>query len=98
MLGCIHAFIHSSIHTFIHSYIHTKDYEASVRVRGTQRILSRAAVHGTIERGRHSLQNELPPLSLDAAVQQVAPYPRPGEEGLREHLILSIPSPEEKRK
>ena len=71
---------------------HTKDYEASVRIRGAQRILGRAAVHGPIELGRHPLQNQLLPLPLGAAVQQAAPHPRPGEEGLGEHFILSTPN------
>lgn len=68
--------------------VRTKHYEAGVRIRGAQRILGRAAVHGAVELGRHSLQDELPALPLGAAVQQAAPDPRPGEEGLRKHLVL----------
>lgn len=68
---------------------HTEDDEAGVGVRGTQRILGRAAVHGAVELGRHSLQNQLLPVPLGAAVEQAAPHPRPGEEGLGEHLVLS---------
>lgn len=69
--------------------VRTKNYEASVRISGAQRILGRAAIHGAVELRRHSLQNQLLPLSLGAAIQQSAPYSRPGEEGLGEHLILS---------
>lgn len=72
--------------------VHTKDYEASVRIRGAQRILGRAAIHWAVELGWHSLQNQLLPLSLSTAIQQAAPHSRPGEEGLGEHLILSTPS------
>lgn len=71
--------------------VRTKDYEAGVRIRGAQGILGRAAVHGAVELGRHSLQDQLLPLPLHAAVQQATPHPRPGEEGLREHLVLSTP-------
>lgn len=63
-----------------------------MRICGAQRILGRAAIHGAVELGWHSLQNQLLPLSLGAAVQQAAPHSRPGEEGLGEHLILSTPS------
>lgn len=70
---------------------HTEDYEASVRIRGTQRILGRAAIHGAVKLSWHSLQNQLLPLSLGAPIQQAAPHPRPGEERLRENLILSTP-------
>lgn len=73
--------------------VHTKDYEASVRIRGAQWILGCASIHGAVELGWHSLQNQLLPLSFGAAIQQAAPHSRPGEEGLREHLILSTPSP-----
>jgi len=71
--------------------IHTKDYEASVRICGTQRILGCAAIHGAVKLCWHSLKNQLSPLSLSAAIQQAAPHPRPGEERLRENLILSTP-------
>lgn len=66
----------------------TKHYEAGVRICGAQRILGRAAVHGAVELGRHPLQDELPALPLGTAVQQAAPDPRPGEEGLWKHLVL----------
>ena len=69
----------------------TKHNETGMCVSGAQRILGRAAIHGAIELGWHSLQNQLFSLSLRAAVQQAAPHPRPGEEGFREHLILSTP-------
>lgn len=59
-----------------------------MRVCGAQRILGCAAVHGAVELGRHSLQDELPALPLAAAVQQAAPDPRPGEQGLRKDLVL----------
>lgn len=78
--------------------VHTKDYEASVRIRGAQRILGRAAIHGAIELSWHSLQNQLLPLSLGAAIQQAAPHPCPGEERFWEHLILSIPNTQKKGK
>lgn len=71
---------------------HTKHYEASVRICGAQRILGRAAIHGAVKLSWHSLQNQLLPLSLGAAIQQAAPHSRPGEEGLRKHLILSTPN------
>lgn len=64
-----------------------------MRVRGAQGILGRAAVHGAIEFGWHSLQNQLLPIPLGTPVQQTAPDPGPGEEGLREHLILSTDHP-----
>lgn len=60
-----------------------------MRVRRAQRILGRAAVHGAVEFGWHSLQNQLLPIPLGTPVKQTAPDPGPGEEGLREHLILS---------
>lgn len=69
--------------------VRTKHYEASVRICGAERILGGAAVHGAVQLRRHSLQNELLPLPLGAAVQQTAPDPRPGEEGLGKHLVLS---------
>lgn len=69
----------------------TKHYEAGVRVCGAQRILGRAAVHGAVELGRDSLQDELAALALAAAVQQAAPDPGPGEEGLRKDLVLPGP-------
>lgn len=69
-----------------------------MRVRGAQGILGRAAVHGAVEVGRYPLQNELLPLALRAAVQQAAPDPRPGEEGLGEHLVLPAPSGGEERR
>lgn len=59
-----------------------------MRIRGAQGILGRAAIHGAVELGRHPLQNQLLPLPLGAAVQKAAPHPRPGEEGLGEHLVL----------
>lgn len=71
--------------------IHTKHYEASVRICGTQRILGCAAIHGAIELSWHSLQNQLLPLSLSAAVQEAPPDSCPGEQGLGEYLILSTP-------
>lgn len=71
--------------------IHTKHYEASVRIRGAQRILGCAAIHGAIELSWHPLQNQLLSFSLGAAIQQATPHSRPGEQGLREHLILSTP-------
>ena len=64
-----------------------------MRICGAQRILGRAAIHGAVEVGRHPLQNQLPPLALGAAIEQAAPHPRPGEQGLREHLVLSTPGP-----
>lgn len=67
----------------------TKDNESSVRVRGAKGILGRAAVHGAVELGWDPLQNQLLSLPLGAPVQETAPDPRPGEEGLGEHLILS---------
>lgn len=72
--------------------IHTEHYEAGVRIRGAQRILGCAAIHGTIELSWHPLQNQLLSFSLGAAVQQATPHSRPGEQGLREHLILSTPT------
>lgn len=63
-----------------------------MRICGAQRILGRAAVHGAIELGRHTLQDQLLPLTLSAAIQQAATHPRPGEEGFRENLILLPPS------
>lgn len=71
--------------------IHTKHYEASVRICGAQRVLGCAAIHGAVKLSWHSLQNQLLPLSLGAAIQQAAPHSRPGEEGLGKHLILSTP-------
>lgn len=71
--------------------VHTEDYEASVRICGTQRILGCATIHGAVKLSWHSLQNQLPPLSLSAPIQQAAPHPCPGEEWLRENLILSTP-------
>lgn len=71
--------------------VHTEDYEASVRICGTQRILGCATIHGAVKLSWHSLQNQLPPLSLSAPIQQAAPHPRPGEEWLRENLVLSTP-------
>lgn len=68
--------------------VRTKHYEAGVRICGAQRILGRAAVHGAVELGRHSLQDQFPALPLGAAVQQATPDPRPGEQGLRKHLVL----------
>lgn len=72
--------------------IHTKHYEASVRISGAERILGCAAVHGAVELSWNPLQNQLLPLPLGAAIQQAAPHSRPGEQGLREHFILSTPS------
>lgn len=70
---------------------HTKDDEASVRICGTQRILGGAAIHGSIELGWHSLQDQLLSLPLHAAVQQAPPNSGPGEQRFWKHLILSTP-------
>lgn len=72
---------------------HTKDDEASVCICGTQRILGGAAIHGSIELGWHSLQDQLLSLPLHAAVQQAAPDSGPGEQRFWKHLILSTPQP-----
>lgn len=69
--------------------VRTKDYEADVRVCGTQRILCGAAIHGAVQFCRHSFKNQLPSLALRAAIQHMAPHLRPGEERLWENLILS---------
>lgn len=70
---------------------HTKDDEASVRICGAQRILGGAAIHGSIELGWHSLQNQLLSLPLRAAIQQAPPNPCPGEQRFWKHFILSTP-------
>lgn len=70
---------------------HTKDDEASVRICGTQRILGGAAIHGSVELGWHSLQNQLLSLPLRAAIQQTSPNSCPGEQRFWKHLILSTP-------
>lgn len=66
----------------------TEDDEARVCIGGAKRILGRAAVHGAVEVCRNSLQNKFLPFSLCTPVQQSTTYSRPGEERLREHLIL----------
>ena len=62
----------SGMHVFSRAgdaHARTKDDEASVRICGAQRILGGAAIHGSIELGRHSLQNQLLSLPLRAAIQ-----------------------------
>lgn len=67
----------------------TKDDEAGVRVGGAQGVLGGAAVHGSVELGWDSLQNQLLPLPLGAAIQQASPHPSPGEERLWKDFVLS---------
>lgn len=64
-----------------------------MRVRGAQRVLGRAAIHGAVELSRHPLQDELLALPLRAAIQQAPPHSCPGEQGLWKHLILATPNP-----
>lgn len=66
----------------------TKNDEPGVGVGGAQGVLGGAAVHGAVELGWHPLQHQLLAIVLCAAIEEPAPHPGPGKEGLGEDFIL----------
>ena len=59
-----------------------------MRVGGAQGVLGRAAEHGAVELGGDAVQDQLAAAVLQPPVKQGPAHPGPGEQRLREHLVL----------
>ena len=66
----------------------TEHNQPGVGVRGAQRVLRRAAVHGAVQLRWHALQDQLLPIVFSTSVQEPAPNAGPREHGFGEDFVL----------